>query len=145
MIHMTVLDQQVRAIYNYCHEHAAILEPPYWLTGEGEDEGISYCWSCLQEHLSEDARAGDDWGGGYCAETDSPEVCEGCGMLLDYELTDDGATEELAHFAEYPPDLTNPEVCYALAAVADAAYSDMAKRLLVNVFKMAQRAQRQAK
>lgn len=143
MTQTTKLDQQVQAIYSHCRERAAVLNPPYWLIGD--DESLSYCWSCLQAHLPPDAEVGLDWGGGYCYEGDGPEVCEDCGELLAYELTSYGSTEELAHFAQYPPDLTNPEVCYAFAAIADAVYSDHEKRLLVNIFKMAQRAQRQAK
>lgn len=106
-------------------KRASDPEHPHWFCGEGDDEGISYCYGCAMQ-LRPSAQFGDDLCGGYpgYAEADSPEMCEECGRLLSYTLTDYGVTEELAHFSECGFDWNEPNHCFALARVANCVDRD---------------------
>lgn len=81
--------------------YAAEPEPPCWLIGT--DEGSSYCRACAEAALA--AGRGTAIDGGYDPppEADGCEVCETCGALLGYTLTDWGVETETAHFTEQPP------------------------------------------
>jgi hypothetical protein len=88
------------------NQRAARPGPPYWFyheAGTDYDEAYSFCKVCIRSILP-DAQIGVHYGGGYCGESDSPEVCERCGALLQYTLTNEGVDAELEHFLEYPAD-----------------------------------------
>lgn len=77
---------------------AADLDVPYphWLGGQDADQGPSYCWECATKAVSDGRCAFVD--GGWPQDSDGCCLCEDCGKLLDYTLTDYGLGEELSHF-----------------------------------------------
>lgn len=118
------------------------IDPPAcnWLES---DPGLSYCRRCAWEaRWAEMPTIGPapeepDWFrrtdfeelladgisaymAGMPGESDHPESCYACGCTLDYHLTDYGASEELAHFEEYPIEPGDPidgELTYALTRI----------------------------
>lgn len=109
-------------------QREAELEMPFWFT---EDEGPTYCEDCIKV-IMPDAEWIEDYAGGYCGESDSPEICERCGKLMQYTLTDYGVEQELYHFEDGKLDWDRPEDCYELARVAHGILKDdimMHKRL----------------
>lgn len=102
-------------------QRASIPPYAYFIMGPygDHDEGLDYCWDCLQGHLPADLEVGEHWGGGYVMESDGGARCEDCGKLLDYTLTDYGVATELAHFEQSrAPDLSNADECFQLARIA---------------------------
>ncbi len=71
-------------------------EDPCYLEIEDGGDGAYYCIKCLKAKFPESERRYGCAGG---AEHDGCVHCVECGKLLDYVLTDAGASEELAHFA----------------------------------------------
>jgi len=120
-------------------EKQAVKDPPYphWLRGKGSDSGLSYCRSCavaaqaIQKSINRNAakrrgveRAGCCLDGGWSQEEDTCCQCETCGCVLDYDLTDEGVEEELAHYSDvrFPP-LTEIEA-YHIARIVWGAPTD---------------------
>lgn len=69
---------------------------PYWLSND--DCGYSYCRACALKALA--AKPCAELDGGFHCEGDSSEHCETCGKLLDYTLTNSGASAEIDHFSK---------------------------------------------
>lgn len=69
---------------------------PYWLSND--DSGCTYCRKCAMEALK--ANPGAELDGGFHCECDSCQHCETCGKLLDYTLTNYGASGEIDHFSK---------------------------------------------
>jgi hypothetical protein len=105
------------------HQRQPVPELPYWLCGDGDDEGLSLCWDCLHKRRPT-AEWGNDLCGGYDCEEDSSEVCDECGKLLQYTLTDYGVDSELENFTEYPFDWEDAQHCYEVASVIDGICDD---------------------
>lgn len=85
---------------------SAKIYPPHWVVGY--DESVSFCRRCGEKKVRELQRGkakterGDIFlDGGWSQEADSVQVCETCGRLLDYTLTDYGVESELEHFEEW--------------------------------------------
>lgn len=97
-------------------------DPVCWLNS---DATYSYCWPCARDARARELgmivtpRHPERWckneydrwfeegiDGGYHGggESDNPEHCETCGMLLAYSLTDYGARQEVDHFLRCPVD-----------------------------------------
>ena len=81
------------ALNRYAGWHRAA---PYWLYMD--DCGYTYCHKCAVMALT--SRPGAELDGGFSCEGDSSEYCETCGKLLDYTLTDYGASVEIDHFSK---------------------------------------------
>lgn len=110
-------------------------DPPHqcWLTGDGQDQGFSYCRDCLEPEIGP---AVEEWDGGYSGgESDGVELCECCGCLLDYTLTNYGVSSELEHFSDFDSfDWENADQCYELARIAHGIYENPdQERTLINV------------
>jgi hypothetical protein len=111
-------------------------EPSYqhWLTGEGQDESYSYCRGCV---VPEIGPRPESWMRGIGLEdSDGVALCECCGALLEYVLTDYGVMEELFHFEECPDsfDWNNADQCYELARIAHGIYENPdQERILIRV------------
>lgn len=81
---------------------------PHWVRTPKEDLG-DYCRGCgraVTRHLrrrerNRSLRSEYILDGGWRTESDGPRYCEGCGVKLDFALTDYGVTSELEHFAHY--------------------------------------------
>lgn len=130
--------ERLDLIQKLLDERASQPEPPYWFHSEGEtgySEGESFCLDCIRA-LVPHAQIGVHYGGGYCCEADGCEFCERCGKLLQYDLTDYGVGEELAHFTMYPPaNLDDPDECYHLAQVVGGLYTDLQKRTFLKIMR----------
>ena len=84
----------------------------------------SLCKDCLDKRVAEiikehgikegDANVELDILWICCGESDHPEICEDCGALLEYNLTDDGVEEEIDHFLYHGLDLTRSRECAEL-------------------------------
>lgn len=74
---------------------------PYWLSGSNDTS--TYCDKCVKGALRKARKTETDAeiDGGYLCESDSPESCETCGLILDYTLTEYGERSELEHFGDY--------------------------------------------
>lgn len=114
-----LLSEAIRSL----EEREASLEGVYWLCGDSDDEGLSYCYECVIS-INPNAKIGDDFMGGGCYESDSSEGCELCGKRLQYTLTDYGVASELAHFVENGFDWSDPIECYELARIANGIFKD---------------------
>ena len=110
----------------------ATVLPPYYLEdATGYTDGADYCLPCARAALAAIAHGEyglygyvlrRDWSG----ESDSPRHCETCGVILDYTLSDYGATEELSFFETEPPTALDPATAYSLLQLCDAyAYGPM--------------------
>jgi hypothetical protein len=92
-------------------------KPLCWISDEetGEDSDEDYCRECATGIIS-----GDDdkkVTGGMWHESDGVRVCEKCGHLLSYTLTDYGVKSELSHFLEAGWDWNNPSECFEINRV----------------------------
>jgi len=96
------------------------------VTGYSDEE---YCRDCADVKVAELISAGADpegthvdggWGGG---QSDSPERCETCGIILETTLTDYGVEEELSHFSSNSFD-QSPETAHELLDMAAGCDSD---------------------
>lgn len=78
--------------------HAGSLDVPFphWIGGDGADQGPSYCRSCAEAEVA--AGRAEYVDGGWQQENDGCCHCETCGRLLEYTLTEYGASEELDHY-----------------------------------------------
>lgn len=105
----------------------------YWMTGDGQDESYSYCRECLFPEIG--PRPESCSRGIGMEESDGVELCECCGVLLDYVLTDYGITDELFHFADTPEsfDWNDPDQCYEVSRVANGVDDSDKKRLLIGI------------
>lgn len=89
---------------------------PYWLSGGGADEGLSFCFECANKNVSDDVEVN----GGWVQDSDSCCHCEECGILLDYNLTEVGVASELEHFiANGITSPVNPEIAYHLLGLLE--------------------------
>lgn len=109
-----------------------------WIGGGDGDAGPDLCERCcdaiVRQLKHQDQR---DWrlggrkrrrkeflaeGGYEVRESDGSSVCENCGSLLTYSLTDYGLCEEVAHFAEcdMADCVRRPEVVYELTRILAA-------------------------
>lgn len=94
---------------------------PYWLSND--DCGFTYCRECALKELAASPSAELD--GGYHCEGDSCAHCETCGKLLDYTLTNYGASAEADHYSKvrFRTPLDRDEA-YRIARMLDANYND---------------------
>lgn len=81
----------------------AAIDPslPHWFDCVGFEPSYSYCRSCAYE-IAAQADVRDDDGPinfGCAGESDGCMHCELCGVVLDYILTDYGASCEIEHFS----------------------------------------------
>ena len=114
----TCEDELLRRMSNPPMEH--------WFCGDDDDEGESYCLDCIMA-IRPTAEPGEDYLGAYPpGESDSVAICERCGALLQYTLTDYGLQEELAHFSETDSqwDWDNPDQCYEVQELCGSVYTD---------------------
>lgn len=104
---------------------ATVLPPHYLEDADGYTDGADYCLPCARAALAALAHGEyglygyvlhRDWSG----ESDSPRHCETCGVILDYTLSDYGATEELRFFETEPPTELDPATAYYLLQLCDA-------------------------
>ncbi len=79
--------------------HASSLDVPYphWVGGDDVDQGPSYCWQCADAEVV--AGKAEYVDGGWQQENDGCCHCETCGRLLEYTLTECGASEEIDHYS----------------------------------------------
>lgn len=98
---------------------------PYWFYEDVTEysEAESFCWACLNT-IMPDAKMGEHFGGGWPCEEDGSVVCEKCGALLEYALTEDGVLQELVYFEEYGLDWNNANDCFQLARVASVLFRE---------------------
>jgi len=88
-------------------------EDEHWISGY--DEGLSFCYWCVQKKV-EELRKSDPDGeyfvdGGWGTDGDGTPYCETCGQRLDNTLTEWGCTEEVRHFLMYDFDPFSPYAC----------------------------------
>ncbi|NWC11970.1 hypothetical protein HX776_24600 [Pseudomonas agarici] len=78
--------------------HASSLDVPFphWIGGADADQGPSYCRPCAEAEVA--AGRAEYVDGGWHQENDGCCHCETCGRLLEYTLTEYGASEELDHY-----------------------------------------------
>lgn len=83
--------------------HASTLDVPYphWLGGDGVDQGPSYCRACADAEVA--AGKAEYVDGGWQQDDDTCCHCEVCQELLEYNLTEYGASAELDHYTANPP------------------------------------------
>ena len=79
--------------------HAGSLDVPFphWIGGDDADQGPSYCRSCAEAEVA--AGRAEYVDGGWQQENDGCCHCETCGRLLEYTLTEYGASEEIDHYS----------------------------------------------
>jgi len=112
-------------------KRASVPEEPYWFIDHPiYDEGFSFCRDCIKL-LSPNGLIGEDFGGGYCCESDGVEFCESCGKPLNYTLTGYGVTNELGHFLESGIDWNKPTECFELSSVIHGMVDGDPQRLEV--------------
>lgn len=91
---------------------------PHWLGGDGADQGPSYCRDCASKLVA--AGEAEFVDGGWMQDNDGCCLCEECGRLLDYTLTDYGVEEELSHFKSVRlRGAMSPELAYQLSRVLE--------------------------
>lgn len=112
----------------------ADVQQPYWMMDDG---GTTYCEDCvkLQFDAFEPCEYGEQYDGGFSGEEDGSNVCDTCGQLLEYTLTSEGVNSELEHFEEFPFNRDSVDECYAMARIANGAYTDKQKGRLCNVLR----------
>jgi hypothetical protein len=100
-----------------------------WIRTVQGDLDEEYCRDCADVKMAELIAAGADpeethvdggWGGG---ESDSPERCETCGIILETTLTDYAVEEELGHFSTNSFNQSS-ETAHELLALAAGCASD---------------------
>ena len=105
---------------------------PYWFYNDVDapyPEDMDLCHECLKE-VSPDAVFGEDYGGGYEFESDSPAICEKCNKLLAYTLTDYGVDSGLDIYAEYPLITLSPQESYEFLCIAYGISRDDDERIV---------------
>jgi hypothetical protein len=109
----------------------AALEEVHWVSGG--DEGPNYCYEHAKAEVeklqAKDPNNAEDYsvGGGYGSSEDGLAVCDKCGKLLAYSLTDHGVGAELEHFESVRLSLVGlknyPGTAYAvLRVISDGLY-----------------------
>lgn len=78
------------------HANSLDVPFPHWIGGADADQGPSYCRSCAEAEVA--AGRAEYVDGGWQQENDGCCHCETCGRLLDYTLTEYGASEEIDHY-----------------------------------------------
>jgi len=78
--------------------HASSLDVPFphWIGGDDADQGPSYCRPCAEAEVA--AGRAEYVDGGWQQENDGCCHCETYGCLLEYTLTEYGASEEIDHY-----------------------------------------------
>ncbi|MCO8261534.1 hypothetical protein NC656_08245 [Pseudomonas asiatica] len=100
--------------------HASTLDVPHphWIGGKDADQGPSYCRSCAEAKV--EAREAEYVDGGWQQDNDGCCHCDTCGRLLEYNLTDYGAAEELEHYLANPPPVPiSPEDAFHIAKMLE--------------------------
>lgn len=107
-------------------ERETQAEPHYWIVdGDDSDEYEDYCFDCVVKVMPQIwAEPHEHYRYGHWDESDCCVLCEECGKLLKYTLTDYGVANELEHFVEYGFDWNNPNECAELARVAHGIYKN---------------------
>lgn len=98
------------------HQHASQLDVPFphWLGGEAVDQGPSYCRACADAKVA--AGEAEYVDGGWQQDDDGCCHCDVCGRLLEYNLTDYGASSEIEHYQASPPSAPlSPEDAFHIA------------------------------
>lgn len=129
----------------------ANIEHPYWIGGEGSDQGPSYCRACAETFVKNknagqpDAKKHFFVDGGFDGQTsDTVYLCEDCHKPLTYTLTEAGVGQEIEHFEDCKDEdfsTLSPQQAYELLELFDGG-QHIAK-FVDDLQKLAERIERQ--
>ncbi|RII74240.1 hypothetical protein [Pseudomonas monteilii] len=96
------------------HASTLVVPYPHWIGGKNADQGPSYCLPCAEAKV--EAGEAEYVDGGWQQDNDGCCHCDTCDRLLEYNLTDYGAAEELEHYLANPPSAPiSPEDAFHVA------------------------------
>lgn len=121
------MDEIIKRLHKWA---ATDVQQRHWLTGGGSEPSCTYCYSCAVKAAA--AHPGSEIDGGWPGEEDGCLHCDTCGCLIEYSLTDYGASSEIDHFrsARFRTSLSRIDAYHLARMIEAAPNSPDAKRIV---------------